>query len=171
MRSRVVLLVAPLAVLVAACGSSASSTSSVAAAPTTTGSGTTVATHSKRRNDLSIQRAPGVGAVLVSGTGRALYVFTPEKGGKIKCTGGCASLWPPLRVFTGGTPEVATAVHPNLVGTIATPAGRVITYAGWPLHTYTADAAHGTYLGQGNGGQWYLISPSGPIVTRPVNSG
>jgi predicted lipoprotein with Yx(FWY)xxD motif len=114
---------------------------------------------------------PGVGAVLVSGTGRALYIFTPEKGGKIKCTGGCASLWPPLRLVTGATPEVGTAVHPNLVGTISTPTGRVITYAGWPLHIYTADADHGTFRGQGNGGQWYLISPSGPIITRPVSSG
>jgi predicted lipoprotein with Yx(FWY)xxD motif len=153
-----VLLVAPLALLVAACGGSSSSSNS------------TVTSRKRGPTTLSIQRVPSVGTVLVSGTGRALYIFTPEKGGKIKCTGGCASLWPLLRPAAGGTPEVASAVHPNLVGTISTSTGRVMTYAGWPLHIYTADADHGTYRGQGNGGQWYLISPSGPVITTPVSS-
>jgi predicted lipoprotein with Yx(FWY)xxD motif len=173
MSSRAVLLVAPLALLITACGSSTStSKSTVAGAPTTTGAATTTTTSQRPRNNLAIQRAPGIGAVLVSGTGQALYVYTPEKGGAIKCTGACASVWPPLKLLVGTTPAISSAVHPNLVGTVTDPSGgRIITYAGWPLHTYASDASHGTYRGQGSGGQWYLISPSGPVITKPVNTG
>jgi predicted lipoprotein with Yx(FWY)xxD motif len=171
MSSRVVLLVAPLTLL-AACGSSSSSSKSTTAAPPTTGVTTTATTTQRPRNNLAIQRVPGIGAVLTSGTGQALYVYTPEKGGKVKCVGGCASLWPPLMLLVGTKPEISSAVHPNLVGTVTDPAGgRIITYAGWPLHTYASDASHGTYRGQGADGQWYLISPSGPVITKPVNTG
>jgi len=63
-------------------------------------------------------------------------------------------------------------VHPALVCTVASPSGRsIITYAGWPLHTYTADTTHGSYKGQGYGAQWYMISPSGTVITKPVSGG
>jgi predicted lipoprotein with Yx(FWY)xxD motif len=113
----------------------------------------------------------GIGAVLVNGHGRTLYVFLPEKGGKVKCVGGCTSLWPPLLLPREGKPATTSPVHPALIGTIADPSGgRIITYAGWPLHTYASDITHGSYKGQGYGGQWYMISPSGTIITKPVSS-
>jgi len=174
MRSPALLLVVPLALLAAACGSSSSSSSksTPAATPTTSSASTpTTKTAEGGINRLATQRAPGIGAILTSGGGRTLYVFLPEKGGTIKCVGGCASLWPPLLLLAGGKPATTSPVHPNLVGTIANPSGgSIITYAGWPLHTYTADASHGSYRGQGSGGQWYMISPSGSVITKPVNS-
>ncbi len=110
--------------------------------------------------------------MLVSGTGRTLYVFLPEKGGRIKCAGKCAATWPPLLVAAGSKPAITSAVHPNLVGTLQNPSGgAIVTYAGWPLHTYVGDEHHGSYHGQGISGQWYMISPSGPIITKPVGSG
>lgn len=166
MRSPALPFVVLLALLAAACGSSSSSTTT--SAPVTTAT----TTAQGPINRLATQRAPGIGAVLTSGTGRTLYVFLPEKGGKIRCVGGCASLWPPLLLHAGAKPATTSPVHPNLVGTIANPSGgSIITYAGWPLHAYISDASHGTYRGQGSGGQWYMISPSGTVITKPVSSG
>jgi len=165
MRSQPLFLV-PLALLAAACGSSSSSsTTSIPAATSTTSAHSGI-------NRIATQRVPGgIGAVLVSGKGRTLYVFLPEKAGKVKCVGGCASLWPPLLSPAGEKPTITSPVHPALVGTVANPSGgSIITYAGWPLHTYALDTTPGTHKGQGYGGQWYMISPSGTVVTKPVSS-
>ncbi len=46
--------------------------------------------------------------------------------------------------------------------------GRGVTYAGWPLYTYAADSAAGQDNGQAietNGGRWYVIAPSGTVIT------
>jgi predicted lipoprotein with Yx(FWY)xxD motif len=47
--------------------------------------------------------------------------------------------------------------------------GRVLTYVGWPLYTYIADSTSSSASGQGlntNGGLWYVLSPSGAVVTK-----
>jgi predicted lipoprotein with Yx(FWY)xxD motif len=101
-----------------------------------------------------------------------LYVYMPEKGGKVACTGGCAALWPPMKSPSGGKPATTSAVHPNLVGTVADPSGgTIVTYAGWPLHTYTSDTAPREANGQGVDGKWYAISPSGQVITKPISTG
>jgi hypothetical protein len=50
--------------------------------------------------------------------------------------------------------------------------GRVVTYAGWPLYTYSGDSAAGQANGQGlntYGGRWYVLSPGGTaITTKPA---
>ena len=165
-------LVVPLALLAAACGSSSSALSNSTPAATHTTSSTSNAAQPGITR-IATQRVPGgIGAVLVNGKGLTVYVFLPEKSGKVKCVGGCASLWPPLLAPSGGKPATTSPVHAALVGTVASPSGgSIITYAGWPLHTYTADTTHGSYKGQGYGGQWYMISPSGTVITKPVNSG
>jgi predicted lipoprotein with Yx(FWY)xxD motif len=162
---RSVLLAVPLALLGAACGSSSSSSTPAASTSTTN-----TASHSINR--LATQRAPGIGAVLTNGKGQTLYVYLPENGGKIKCVGDCTSTWPPLLLPAGAKPAVSSPVHPNLVGTITNPSGgSIVTYAKWLLHTYRSDSGHGTYRGQGSGGKWYMISPAGTVITKPVSSG
>jgi predicted lipoprotein with Yx(FWY)xxD motif len=154
------LIVVPLAMLGAACGSTSSQS---------TPGATNAAQHGITR--IASQRVPGgIGTTLVSGQGRTLYVFLPEKGGKVRCVGGCANTWPPLLLRAGSKPTATSVVHPKLVGTVANPAGgTIITYAGWPLHTYASDTS-GSHKGQGSGGQWYMISPSGTVITKPVNA-
>jgi predicted lipoprotein with Yx(FWY)xxD motif len=161
------LLIVPLAVLAAACGSSSSNTGTASAPPTST----TRTTVSGVPAGLSTRKLSGLGQVLVNESGRTLYTFTPEKGGKIACTGSCATLWPPLTT-TEQTPSISsTLVHPNLVGTVADPSGgKIVTYAGWPLHTYTPDTQAGTANGQGVDGKWYVIAPSGQVVTKSAGS-
>lgn len=119
-----------------------------------------------------MRRLPSYGQVLVNGSGRTLYVFTPERGGKVKCTGSCASLWPPLTVPAGGKPRVVgAAIHHALISTVPNPSGgSIATYAGWPLHTYAQDTTAGSTNGQGIGGQWYMISPAGKVITKKAGS-
>lgn len=157
------LLVVPLAVLATACGSSSSNSNGAASATTRTPPSTTPG--------LSKRQISGLGLILVNERGRTLYVFSPEKGGKVTCTGSCATTWPPLKA-SGKPPSIgSTAVHPNLVGTVANPSGgKIITYAGWPLHTYSGDMAAGDANGQGIDGKWYVISLAGRVITSKAGT-
>jgi predicted lipoprotein with Yx(FWY)xxD motif len=160
------LLVLPLALVAVGCGSSSSSSKTTPLSPASSvahahGGATTLAT----------QRLSIIGAVLTNGNGRTLYVFTPEKGGKVVCTGGCASTWPPLLLGSRPKPTATSPIHPGLIGTVPNPSGgTIVTYAGWPLHTYASDTAPRQANGQGIDGKWYVISPSGQMITKPIGS-
>ena len=108
-------------------------------------------------------------AVLVNGSGYALYMFVPDKQRSVTCNITCVASWPPMTVSPGTRPQVGANVKKSLVGTVAfTPGYRVATYNRWPLYTYEDDVKPGQVTGQGidlNGGYWYLMSPDGdPIV-------
>src|SRR5436853_3757049 len=45
---------------------------------------------------IATSNVSGLGPVLVDSKGDVLYYDKSEKGGAIKCTGSCASLWPPV---------------------------------------------------------------------------
>ncbi|HEY1617725.1 MAG TPA: hypothetical protein VGG25_08910 [Streptosporangiaceae bacterium] len=115
----------------------------------------------------------GVGTVLVTSKGYALYMFVRDGRKRVTCTGYCAATWPPLKIGAGRRPAAGPGVRQSLLGTDPDPAGgRVITYAGWPLYTYASDVQAGQVTGQRvnlNGGLWYLMRPSGvPVKTaRP----
>jgi predicted lipoprotein with Yx(FWY)xxD motif len=119
---------------------------------------------------ITVEKAPAgsLGTVLVTNKGFALYIFAPDAGRKVTCTGGCATAWPPLLVHGGETISAGPGVQPGLLGTAPNPGGgRVVTYRGWPLYTYLGDAAPGRAAGQGgddDGGYWYVMRPSGQIV-------
>ncbi|MGA8747098.1 MAG: hypothetical protein WB507_14705 [Solirubrobacterales bacterium] len=106
--------------------------------------------------------------MLVNEEGRTLYVFAPDKESKVTCQGECAAIWPPLNLESGQKATALGAVKSKLLGKDSDPeGGEVVTYAGWPLYTYTADTSAGTATGQGvnlNGGYWYVISPSGKVI-------
>lgn len=150
----------------------ATSTTASRATPTTTASqaaSTTSSTHATKSIGLSVRTLPRVGPVLVDAQGRALYTFTPDKHSKVTCLSSCTAVWPPLRLPGGDTVTGSPQLKPSLLGSDPDPAGgSVITYAGWPLYTYTADSAAGQDNGQAieaNGGHWYLIAPSGKVIT------
>lgn len=115
-----------------------------------------------------------MGAVLVNAQGRTLYTFAPDKAQKVTCVGQCASIWPPLAISSGNA-GVSGGVQASMVGSDANPAGgRVVTYKGWPLYMYVADPSAGSDHGEGinsSGGRWYVISPSGAVVTKASSGG
>lgn len=161
-----------LALLLGACGSSSKSGSSSTAETTSTGaSSTSTSTQSAASSlALSARSFPGIGKALVDASGRTLYIFEPDAHSKVTCTGGCAQLWPPLKLASGQKASAAAGVQGALLGSDPDPEGGiVVTYGGWPLYTYQADTAAGQDNGQGvetNGGLWYVISPEGKVITK-----
>ncbi len=119
---------------------------------------------------VSARQLPGLGLALVDAAGRTLYVFKPDARSKVTCTGGCAQLWPPLKISSGAKASAVGSVSSSLLGSDPDPeGGSVVTYDGWPLYSYAADTAAGQASGQGietNGGPWYVISPSGGVITK-----
>lgn len=123
---------------------------------------------------LAVRALPGLGPILTTGAGFAVYVFPPDERRIVSCVDACAGSWPPLTVAPGGAPVLGPGIDPRLVGQKANPADpdgpQVLTYDGWPLYTYAADVDPGQASGQGldlDGGPWYVIAPTGRVVVPP----
>ena len=150
-------------------GSLAMATAARAAAASTA---TTAASGSVPVSEVQTATVHGLGKILVDGQGFTLYVFAPDKhSGSSKCYGRCASGWPPLVLPSGLTKPVAGAgVQPALLGTTKRKDGSVeVTYNKWPLYTWVVDSAPGDVTGQdinSLGGKWYVITPSGKLITK-----
>ena len=141
------------------------------AAGCSSGSGTPAA-KSSRAVKVEVRSIPGVGQVLVTSKGYALYVFEPDHHRAVTCTGACAGTWPPLMQPSGADLIGGPGVQRGLLGSDPDPAGgRVVTYDGWPLYGYTGDVQPAQATGQDidtNGGEWYVIQPSGQPLLVPL---
>lgn len=149
-------------VILGACGCGGSAKSSPAAATGAPGGMTLT---------ITARSVPRVGTVLVTSQDLVLYVFAPDHHRTITCKDTCLGTWPPLMLPSGSRLAAGAGVKRGLLGSDADPAGgRVVTYAGWPLYTYTGDVDPGQATGQNlnlNGGLWYVIRPSGlPLIPR-----
>ena len=144
---------AAAALAIAACGSSASSSSSPpaagAASPAASSSGSTL-----------MSTTIGGTQVLTNSAGFTLYWFVPDTSTTSKCTGSCATYWPPVKgPATSGSGVTGT------LSTITRPDGSTqATYDGHPLYTYAGDTAPGQANGNGknlSGGVWHEVTVSG----------
>ena len=152
---------AALALTVSACASSSSSTattsgntpaagsSSSAAAPASSGSGSTVS-----------MTTIGGQQVLTNASGKTLYWFAIDTSSTSKCSGSCATFWPPVK-----GPVTAGSGVTGTLGTITRSDGSMqATYDGHPLYTYAGDSGPGQNKGNGinaSGGLWYEMTVSG----------
>jgi predicted lipoprotein with Yx(FWY)xxD motif len=160
-------VVVGVALFVAACGSSSSnstSSSTPAAAPAASNTPS-----SSSAGALTIKSASGAdGTYLVGTSGRALYMWVADTGGKSACSGACAKVWPP--VISSGTPTVSGGVNSADLSTITRSDGtHQVTYKGHPLYYFVADPSSGTIKGQGSdsfGAKWWLVAPSGAVITK-----
>jgi predicted lipoprotein with Yx(FWY)xxD motif len=114
---------------------------------------------------ISTGTAANVGQVLVDSKGMTLYYFQKDQkgSGKSKCSGECASDWPPLT--THGAAKAMTGVQASMLGTIKRSDGTTqVTYAGWPLYTFEGDKKPGEDNGTDSkafGASWYPLHPNG----------
>jgi predicted lipoprotein with Yx(FWY)xxD motif len=105
------------------------------------------------------------GSLIVNSSGRTLYHLTSETKGAIKCTGACATLWPPLLVSGSAKPTAGAGLTAAKLGTIKRPGGQIqVTYNGLPLYRYSPDKKSGEVLGEGVDGVWFAVSSAGKIV-------
>lgn len=119
----------------------------------------------------------GVGTVLVNGNGRTLYILTSEAGGKVTCTDatGCTKVWPDTELPSGMTAGIAgSGIQATMFSTVKSNDGdSYLTYAGYPLYTYSGDSASGKAGGQNItsfGGTWEAMNPNGTPVTGPAST-
>jgi len=116
-------------------------------------------------------RTSALGKVLVSADGRTLYHASTEKKGAVGCTGACAVKWPPLLISGSAKPVAGSGVKASMLGTIKRPNGRIqVTYDGLALYLYSGDKKAGELNGQGVGGTWHAIAPTGVPVTKATGS-
>ncbi|HVS42959.1 MAG TPA: hypothetical protein VMU20_11880 [Candidatus Dormibacteraeota bacterium] len=154
----------------AACGSSGGGTAA-SSSPSAPAAGAAAA------YTVSAAAVPGVGTVLVNGSGMTLYLLTSEKGGTLTCNddNGCTKVWPDTELPSGVTAPVAgSGVDASKLGTIKGPSGSLyITYAGWPLYTFSGDSGPGQAHGEGIqsfGGTWETLTVAGTPVTAATGS-
>lgn len=133
-------------------------------------SGVAGARHVLRSATVKTRKINKLGVVLVNGRGFTLYMFKPDHQRRVTCKGSCAAAWPPLKLKKGQKPTAGGAAKQRLLGSDKNPSGgRVVTYNRWPLYRYIGDSKPGQATGQAtnlNGGLWYVLSPSGKIITK-----
>ena len=105
------------------------------------------------------------GQVLFDGRGFALYAFTHDTPRKSRCSGACATAWPP---YLAPKPRAGMGVKQSLLGTTRRADGSTqVTYAGRPLYYYVGDRQPGQILCQNvreYGGLWLVVRGSGQLV-------
>jgi len=157
---------AALALVISACASSSSSSSAPAAAASSPATSTQASSASG--NALGTTTINGT-LVVTNAKGMTLYWFAPDTSTTSKCTGSCATYWPPV---TG--PVTAGSGVTGTLGTITRPDGTTqATYDGHPLYTYAGDTAAGQAKGNGlnaSGGLWYEMTVSGATPAAKTSS-
>jgi predicted lipoprotein with Yx(FWY)xxD motif len=141
---RLIVPVAVLPTLVAACGSSAPKAAQRE-------SGAPAASVRVARSKL--------GRILVDSRGMTLYLLTADRRGRSSCYSGCARLWPPATV--SGHPIAGPGLTAKLTTTRRRDHTRQLVYNGHPLYTLVADTRPGQTNGQGYSGTWFVLSPAG----------
>lgn len=176
-RAALLAVLAALALIALACGSSkkateagAGDTTSTTAARTTAvddgygssaKSSTTTASGSASGTSVAVGTT-SLGQVIVDDKGFTLYLFEKDTGPTSTCVDACAKAWPPATVT--GSPTAGTGVTGALTTTTRPDGTTQIVLAGHPLYRFAADTAPGDVNGQGVGGTWYAVSPSGEAV-------
>ncbi len=106
-----------------------------------------------------------LGSHLVAGNGMTLYLFTKDSPGTTTCYDKCAGFWPAL--LTAGTPQAGSGVDTSKFGTVTRTDGSTqVTYNGWPLYYYAKDKQAGDTTGEGVGGVWFCVSPTGDPIKQ-----
>jgi predicted lipoprotein with Yx(FWY)xxD motif len=148
-----------IAMVAAGCGgkTSSSSSSAPASSSATANGGATVAV-----------KGSTLGAILVDGKGRTLYLFEKDQGTTSSCYGACAGGWPPYT--TNGARRAGAGVSASLLGTTTRTDGKTeVTYHGHPLYYFAGDRKPGDSNGEGLkafGAEWYVLSAAGNKVEK-----
>jgi predicted lipoprotein with Yx(FWY)xxD motif len=109
-----------------------------------------------------------LGTVLVSSSGRTLYMLSGETTNKLLCTSStCLKYWPPL--WSATKPKVSGSAKSSLVNWFKRSGKWQVTYAGHPLYTFAGDTKAGQVTGEGvkdGSATWWALSPSGAAMPK-----
>ncbi|WP_459545827.1 hypothetical protein [Nocardia sp. X0981] len=113
--------------------------------------------------ELTAVADPAVGLRVTDGDGRSLYRFDKDttEPSQSNCNGDCAVTWPPLLVSREQGLYVV-GIAAERVGFIERADGSCqITVGGWPVYYFSKDEQPGDLRGQGVGGTWFAVAPTG----------
>lgn len=116
---------------------------------------------------LNVASNASIGQYVTDGSGRSLYRFDKDTANPSasNCAGQCAATWPPLTIARDQS-LYAAGVDPQIVGFIERADGSCqITIGGWPVYYFAKDTKPGDLLGQGVGGTWFAVTPTGGKTT------
>jgi predicted lipoprotein with Yx(FWY)xxD motif len=151
---------AALALVLSACASSGSSTAASSTPAAGAASPASSAPAASSGGTSLEVKTIGSQQVVTNSAGFTVYWFAPDTSTTSKCTGSCATYWPPVK-----GPATAMSGVTGTLGTITRPDGTTqATYDGHPLYTYAGDTAPGQAKGNGqnlSGGLWYEMTVSG----------
>src|SRR5207253_6735692 len=149
-------MVASAALLLAACGGTSSGTAATAS-PSASATPTPSPTAGAAPVVLA-QNVGTMGTILgAASNNHTVYTFDSDTPGVSKCSGGCATTWPPLTVPAATTPTAGPGVTGQF-GTITRSDGSLqVTYKGMPLYFFHSDAKAGDTKGNYTG--WSLVKP------------
>jgi predicted lipoprotein with Yx(FWY)xxD motif len=102
-------------------------------------------------------KAAGFGNILATRGRMALYYWSVEKRDlKVRCTGNCAKVWPPLLAGSrAAVPKRVTGIR-GAFGVIRRPDGRLqVTYNRLPLYTYAHERPNQVLCDNVNG--WFVV--------------
>jgi predicted lipoprotein with Yx(FWY)xxD motif len=108
--------------------------------------------------------------VLVNSQGFTLYWFAPDTATTSKCTGSCATYWPPVK----GPATAGTGVTGKITTITRADGSKQAAYNGHPLYTYIGDKAPGQDKGNGlnlSGGLWYDVPVTGSGTSSSAPTG
>ncbi|GHH84000.1 lipoprotein [Streptomyces sulfonofaciens] len=114
--------------------------------------------------------ANGLNPIVHDGAGFTLYRFDKDSPNpsKSNCNGDCAKTWPPVlvrngsRIFVDGVPTAKIGIVKRDDGR------RQVTIGGWPVYRFSGDTGPGQTNGEGVGGTWFAVSPTGGKVLPPT---
>ena len=98
------------------------------------------------------------GPILATPKKQALYYWNREKraGGRIRCTGECAQLWPPLYAKSGAAVSKRIKGIRGVLGVIRRANGRLqITHNGLPVYTYAHEGPEQVLCDNVDG--WFVV--------------
>ena len=106
---------------------------------------------------VEIEEHDELGAILVDGSGRTLYLLIQDERNQSNCGESCIQTWPPL--LTAEAASAGEGLTAQVLNSIRRDDGsNQVTYNGWPLYYFSGDETPGDAKGQNSGGIWFVVS-------------
>jgi predicted lipoprotein with Yx(FWY)xxD motif len=121
------------------------------------------AAHTSGARAVVTAKHTSLGTILVTGSGKTLYLDVGDKPPHFACNGGCISAWPLLQ--TSGKPIAKGGAVAADLGTVKHGSATQVTYKGHPLYLFVRDTSSNPTSGEGVNG-FYVVSPSGSKITH-----
>jgi predicted lipoprotein with Yx(FWY)xxD motif len=167
------------AAIVAACSSSGggASTAPSAAAPSASASEAAPSASEAAPSESASASAAGgaiqltlatgaLGKFLTDGTGKTLYMFTPDEDQAAPtCNDQCAANWPPLTASAASDVTVGDGLDQSKIKLEDRADGtKQVVYGEYPLYYFAKDTASGQTNGQGLNSKWYVVGGDGEPI-------